>query len=100
MVVRIGEHGVWECSADVWECSEDFVRPAHFAATAKLLFGAALSGRYREEIWTDSAYGPIRRWPVVLHGRFTWLARTRLPLPASHLLSAASAQAFRAGPPV
>lgn len=57
MVVRIGEHGVWECSADVLECSEDH-RPARsFAATAELLFGVALSGRYREEIWTDSATG-------------------------------------------
>ena len=70
MVVRIGEHGVWECSGDAWDCSEDIVRPAHSLPTAKLLFGVALSGRYREEIWTDSGNGPVRRRTVVLHGRF------------------------------
>ncbi len=57
MVVRIGEHGVWECSGDVWDCSEDVRPTGSLAATAKLLFGAALSGRYREEIWTDSSTG-------------------------------------------
>jgi hypothetical protein len=56
MRVRIGDHGVWECAEDV-ECSDDD-RPAQsFATTAELLFDAALSGHYREEIWTDSATG-------------------------------------------
>lgn len=48
MVVRIGDHGVVECSAP------DHASPA-FAGTAEWLFGIALSGRYREEIWLHSA---------------------------------------------
>jgi hypothetical protein len=50
MLVRIGEHGVVEC----WEGDQ----AAHsLAATAELLFGIALSGRYREEIWTHTTTG-------------------------------------------
>jgi hypothetical protein len=57
MVVRIGEHGVWECSEDVCDCSEDDRPTRSLAATAELLFGIALNGHYREEIWTDSTTG-------------------------------------------
>ena len=57
MVVRIGEHGVWECSEDAVGCSDDVHPTRSLAATAELLFGIALSGRYREEIWTDSTTG-------------------------------------------
>lgn len=57
MRVRIGEHGVWECSDDVLECSEE-VRPTRsLAATAEMLFGVALSGHYREEIWNHDTTG-------------------------------------------
>jgi hypothetical protein len=45
MEVRIGERGVLEYSAS------DQPTPS-LAATAELLFGIALTGRYREEIWT------------------------------------------------
>ena len=48
MEVRIGEHGVFEYSVG------DQPTPS-LAATAELLFGIALSGRYREEIWTHTA---------------------------------------------
>jgi hypothetical protein len=50
MVVRIGDHGLVESS-------EDDQATQSLAATAELLFGIALSGRYREEIWTDSTTG-------------------------------------------
>ena len=45
MVVRIGDYGVVECS------EVDPVISCPLAPTAELLFGIALSGRYREEIW-------------------------------------------------
>jgi len=48
MKVRIGEHGVLEYS-------EGDQSTASLAATAELLFNIALSGRYREEIWTKTA---------------------------------------------
>ena len=57
MRVRIGEHGVWECSDDVSECSEDVRSTRSLAATAGMLFGVALSGRYREEIWNHATTG-------------------------------------------
>ena len=50
MVVRIGDHGVVECS-------EDDQATQSLAATAEMLFDIALSGRYREEIWTDTTTG-------------------------------------------
>ena len=50
MEVRIGEHGVLEYS-------EADQTTQSLAATAELLFGIALSGRYREEIWTHPATG-------------------------------------------
>ena len=50
MEVRIGEHGVLEYPEG------DQPTPS-LAATAKLLFDIALSGRYREEIWTHPAAG-------------------------------------------
>jgi hypothetical protein len=50
MVVRIGEYGVVECS-------EGDQATQSLAATAELLFGIALSGSYREEIWTDTTTG-------------------------------------------
>jgi hypothetical protein len=50
MLVRIGEHGVVECP-EVDQATHSL------AATAELLFGIALSGRYREEIWTHTATG-------------------------------------------
>jgi len=50
MVVRIGEHGVL-----------NFIEDGHstrsLAATAKLLFDVALSGRYREETWIHCPSG-------------------------------------------
>jgi len=48
MEVRIGDHGVLEYSEG------DQPTPS-LAATAELLFGIALNGRYREEIWTHTA---------------------------------------------
>ena len=45
MVVRIGDYGVVECS-EVDQGTQSL------ATTAELLFGIALSGCYREEIWT------------------------------------------------
>ena len=50
MVVRIGNYGVLEYSE-----GDQATQP--LAATAELLFGIALSGRYREEIWTDTTTG-------------------------------------------
>jgi hypothetical protein len=50
MVVRIGDHGVVECS-------EDDQATQSLAVAAERLFDIALSGRYREEIWTDTATG-------------------------------------------
>ena len=50
MVVRIGEHGVLECS-------EGDQGTESLAATAVRLFRIALSGRYREEIWTHPTTG-------------------------------------------
>ena len=50
MVVRIGEHGVVKCS--------EGDQAAHsLSATAELLFGMALRGRYREKIWVDTTTG-------------------------------------------
>ena len=50
MLVRIGDHGVFQYSAD---------NPSNqsLAATAELLLTLAMSGRYREEIWTDTRTG-------------------------------------------
>ena len=51
MEVRIGERGVLEYSV-----GGDQPAPS-LAPTSELLFGIALSGRYREEIWTHPATG-------------------------------------------
>ena len=64
MVVRIGDHGLVECS-------EGNQATQSLAATAELLFGIALSGRYREEVWTHPGNRPVQRRSVVLHGRLT-----------------------------
>jgi hypothetical protein len=37
------------------ECSEGNQATQSLAATAELLFGIALNGRYREEVWTHPA---------------------------------------------
>lgn len=50
MVVRIGDHGSWTTSAD------DLL-PASLAAAARQLFSFALTGRYREETWTETLTG-------------------------------------------
>ncbi len=50
MVVRIGEHGVLTYS-------EDDHATQLLAVTAESLFSIALSGRYREEVWTHTRSG-------------------------------------------
>jgi len=50
MVVRIGEHGVFTYTED------DQAIPL-LAVTAESLFSIALSGRYREEVWTRTRSG-------------------------------------------
>ena len=50
MMIRIGEYGVWEC------LEGDRPTPS-LAATAEHLFEVALSGRYRENVWTHTVTG-------------------------------------------